>query len=46
MARDQTRRPVTDEELEEAREAMRERNEEIRSHLREQGVDLGGDSEK
>jgi hypothetical protein len=46
MARDQTRRPVTDEELAEARKAMREQNEKIREHLRERGVELGDDSEE
>lgn len=39
MARDQTRRPVTDAELEDAREAIEEQREEIHDYLESEGVD-------
>ena len=40
MARDQTRRPVTDETLENVRKAMRNQREELREYLAERGVDV------
>lgn len=40
MARDQSRRPLTDAELEELREEMRSQRGDIREALEEQGVDV------
>lgn len=40
MARDRMRRPVTDANLEELREAMREQRSDIREELAERGVDV------
>jgi len=39
MAENQTRRPVSDAELEEAREAIEEQREEIHDFLESEGVD-------
>lgn len=40
MARDQARRPVSDEDLDDVREAIREQREEIRAYLEAEGVAL------
>lgn len=40
MARDQTRRPMTDAEIEELREEMEGQRGDIREALEEQGVDV------
>lgn len=42
MSRDQSLRPLTDEELEEFGEKLREQREEIRKDLAEHGVDVSG----
>jgi hypothetical protein len=40
MARDQSRRPLTDAEIEELRDEMRSQQGDIRAALEEQGVDV------
>lgn len=42
MAQDQSGRLVTDDELEDAREAIREQHEQIRQDLEAEGVDVSG----
>ena len=42
MARDQTQRPMTDEEIEALREEMRAQRSEIRADLAEHGVEISG----
>ena len=46
MAGDQTRRPVSEDELDEAREAIREQREEIREFLAGEGVDVDEENER
>lgn len=40
MARDQSRRPMTDVEIEKLREEMKGQREDVREALQEQGVDV------
>lgn len=42
MARDQSQRPMTDAEIEDAREAILEQREDIREFLADEGVDVSG----
>lgn len=43
MARDQARRPMSEDELEEVSEAILDQREEIHAYLADQGVDVDED---